>query len=167
MPAIKASNDVQADRMAALIAKGATQAEAFRTIRPRHRKSEPQVVADLASKFCKQYDIQARAAAIRSEMRLAEIYTVVEWLEDSITQRNAAFAAGNYNAAGNYQRQIGQAVGAIGADQTTVVVAEKLSDVELIKRLSEGNPDLAKALGKTIAAKPDTQDVVVKLAKTG
>ena len=163
----KTTQEVLAQRFAAEIAKGKTQTDAYRTVWPRTRKLDPQRVAEYAYRFAAKHQINARVMAIRSEMRLAEIYPVAQWLNDSITQRDAAFAAGNYNAAGNYQRQIGQAVGAIGADQTTVVVAEKLSDVELIKRLSEGNPDLAKALGKTIAAKPDTQDVVVKLAKTG
>ena len=96
-------------------------------------------------------------------MRPQEIYSVAAWLQDSIAQRDQALDKGNYNAGQAYQRQIGQAVGAIGGDvSTTLVVAEKLSDSVLIERLAGSNPQLAAMLADALGVqiKPGPQDVV-------
>lgn len=163
MARTKAQIEAFADRMAVLIAKGYTQADAWRELKPKTRKRDPQTIAKHSSAFAIKYGISGRVARIRAEMRPQELYSVAQWIQDSIEQRNKALDAKNYNAAGGYQRQIGQAIGAIGGDSaTTVVLAEKLSDSALIQRLAGSNPQLAAmladALGVAEPSKP--QDVV-------
>lgn len=159
----KATNEALADKMAFLIAKGATQSDAYREIKPKSRRLPDESIHTMASAFARKFQVQSRVARIRAEMRPHEIYSVAAWLQDSIAQRDQALDKGNYNAGQAYQRQIGQAVGAIGGDvSTTLVVAEKLSDSVLIERLAGSNPQLAAMLADALGVqiKPGPQDVV-------
>ena len=151
-----------AERMAHEIAKGATQSDAYRTARPKIRGKPATYIAECASRFVAKHNVNAIAAEIRKEMRLQDIYSASQWMHDAISMRDAAIQAGNHNAAQALQRQLGQASGAIGQDQTTLVVAEKLTDTAIIARLAGTNPELARALAETMGAdlSSATQDVV-------
>ena len=150
---LRLTQEALADRMAARIAQGSTQSDAFREIKPKSRKWSPQSVAVAASTFASRHNIQQRAAAIRAAMRITDLYPVVQALDDTLRIRDLAISKDNLNAAQALQRQASQINGAIGADTNVVVVVEKVSDAAIIAKLSEGNPELARALQSTLGAK--------------
>lgn len=155
MARTKESQEALAQAFASHIARGMTQGDAFRAIKPRIKNKPDEYIRKRACEFAAKWNATGRVKQLLRDARATDLYSIGQALDDTLRIRDTALAKDNYNAAQALQRQASQIVGAIGQDTNTVVIAEKLSDVAIIERLALGNPQLAAALAETIGAMPD------------
>ena len=136
----RAGMTIQEIRFAALIAQGATQADAYRAVKRGINSMEPSTVWSAASTFAARPLVRERIKALLSEARLQDIVGVQEWLVGTVHLRDKAESAGNWNAVQALNRQIGLSNGGL-QDKMQLVGPDK-SDDALINELAPDNPEM-------------------------
>ena len=148
----KATIQALEQRFAACIAKGMTQSDAYRVIKPRCRKWKAEAVGADASRFANRPTVVAAIKAALDAAGVADLYSIGRWTADALLLRQKAVDEGNLNAAQAIQRQLGQAIKALGGE-IVINQYDKADDAAVIERLAKGDPKVAAMLAK-LAGKP-------------
>ncbi len=136
-------------RFAHCIARGMTQADAYRTIKPRCKKWPQDNVSDAACQYAKKQSVKDEIRnAIRS-MQMTELHTSSEWMKSTLRLLEKAENEGNLNAAQALNRQLGQATGAL-SNNVSVSIYDTMDDAALIERLTKDNKSLGAQLIKLL-----------------
>ena len=126
-----------------------TQADAYRTIKPRCKKWPQDNVSDAASRYASKQTVKdAVRDAIRA-LQMTEIHTSSEWMKNTLMLLEKAKAEGNLNAAQALNRQLGQATGAL-TNNVAVNIYDTMDDQALIDRLTKDNKGLGAQLIKLL-----------------
>jgi len=149
----RATNQALADRFAACIARGMTQSDAYRHIRPRSRKWPDNSVAASATAFAKKELVVSAIDAALRNANVNDIISIGKWTAQTALLLKKAEEAGNLNAAQALNRQQGQACGAL-RENIVINQYDKQDDQAIIERLAKGDPAVAAMLHKVIG-KPD------------
>lgn len=136
-------------KFAHCIARGMTQADAYRTIKPRSRKWPNQNVAEAASTYAAKQSVKDEIKSAIRAMQMTEILTSSEWMKTTLLLLEKARSEGNLNAAQALNRQLGQATGAL-SNNVSVNIYDSMDDASLIERLTKDNKALARDLTKIL-----------------
>ena len=136
-------------RFAHCIARGMTQADAYRTIKPRCKKWDNQNVAEAASTYAAKQTVKDEVKNAIRAMQMQEILTSSEWMKTTLRLIEKAENEGNLNAAQALNRQLGQATGALSTN-VAVNIYDTMDDTALIERLTKDNKGLGAQLIKLL-----------------
>ena len=136
-------------RFAHCIARGMTQADAYRTIKPRSKKWPNQNVAEAASTYAAKQSVKDEVKNAIRAMQMTEIHTSAEWMQTTLMLLEKAQTEGNLNAAQALNRQLGQATGAL-SNNVSVNIYDTMDDAALIERLTKDNKGLGAQLTKLL-----------------
>ena len=137
-------------RFAHCIARGYTQADAYRKIKPRSRKWPDQHrVSEAACAYAARQTVKDEIKSAIRALQLTEILTTSEWMKNTHALLEKAVAEGNLNAAQALNRQLGQATGALTAG-VQINVYDAMDDEALIGRLVKDNKGLGSQLTKLL-----------------
>ena len=136
-------------RFAHCIARGMTQTDAYKTIKPRSKKWADNRAADAASTYAARPSVKEEIKAAIRSLQLQEIHTSSEWMKNTLMLLEKAEAEGNLNAAQALNRQLGQATGAL-SNNVSVNIYDTMDDAALIERLTKDNKGLGAQLVKLL-----------------
>lgn len=142
------------ERFAQLIVEGWNYTDAIQQVKRFKKDVNKDVVYQAGSKMAAKPSVTARIKALLEQCTLETLDSIPKWYERTMRMADDAKATGNYNAASQLQRQLGQAIRAIGGENTVhnnILVAANISDEQLIQQLSKGNEDDAAVLRRLIA----------------
>ena len=136
-------------RFAHCIARGMTQTDAYKTIKPRSKKWADNRAADAASTYAARPSVKEEIKAAIRSLQLQEIHTSSEWMKSTLMLLEKAKQEGNLNAAQALNRQLGQATGALSTS-VAVNIYDTMDDAALIERLTKDNKGLGAQLIKLL-----------------
>lgn len=139
-------------RFAHCIARGMTQADAYREIKPRSRKWPNQNVAEAASTYAARQSVKDEVKNAIRAMQIQEIHTSSEWMKNTLELLEKAIDEGNLNAAQALNRQLGQATGALNSN-VSVNIYDTMDDEALVRRLVKDNSKLGDQLSHLLGRK--------------
>lgn len=139
-------------RFAHCIARGMTQADAYKTIKPRSKKWADNRAADAASTYAARPSVKEEIKAAIRALQLQEIHTSSEWMKNTLMLMEKAVSEGNLNAAQALNRQLGQATGALNSS-VSVNIYDTMDDDALVRRLVKDNSKLGDQLSNLLGRK--------------
>ena len=157
MAMARATIKAQEQRFAALIAKGYTQTDAFKEIRPRCKAWKAKSITDKASEFAKRVGVQAAVREALRASKLSDIDSVPEWHGRVQSDIEKAREDGAHASVMTGNRMIGQSLGAV--QQNVVLDATSLmDDAAIINRLAGGDEHKAAILRAIIGSEDFVSD---------
>jgi hypothetical protein len=139
----RATQEARERKFASLIARGHSQAEAWRQTFKGSR-GKPEHAKDKASVFAKRDSVKVAIREALREAKITDLMSHAEWFDSLQADIEAAREAKNHNALFGGQRIAGQAIGALKGDVNINMPTS--SDDEIVKRLAGNDPHKAEMI---------------------
>ncbi len=138
----------QEAKFCALLAQGYTQADAVREAY-NLRKAKPDTVYEKGSRLFRKPEVKARVSSLLREAKILDLISIGEWAAKVKEDYESARAAGNWTAASQFARLLGQSLGVL-SQKIIVNTTDTLSDEKLIDSLAQGDEMKAAMLREMI-----------------